>query len=139
MVTEWASRCDCVCESAPLKSQKRTLEKIWRSYDGHAEAVTDLVRSTIAADTVEQVHAAFRVIMANANVHLVKNRFDPEFDGKATMGYRDLHLQLTLDDSRNTPYEDFVFEVQIHLKDLLALKSNSGHECYIKLRNLIGD
>ena len=62
-----------------------------------------------------------------------------DYDGNATSGYRDINIQHSFSELDCTAFQGFVFELQIHLRDVLALKSDKGHKLYIKLRNLKGD
>ena len=71
----------------------------------------------------------------NANVKKIKNRYDPAYDGEETAGYRDLNLQLTLDQmDQGCVFPGFVFELQIILDCFQELKSEKGHTRYIRCR-----
>ena len=78
------------------------------------------------------------VVLFNARVHIIKNRFSPDYDAKDTYGYRDLSLQLSLHELEGTLHDGFVSELQMHLKCISQLKQDSGHKLYVQLRNLVG-
>merc|ERR1712083_692469 len=52
VVRLWAASLGFVHERAPLKQKARVEQKVWRSYNGHAERVLDFVRSTIVVDQI---------------------------------------------------------------------------------------
>jgi len=118
---------------------KRLMEKISRSYRGRPELVTDIVRSTIICETVEDLQRVLAFVMENADIYSIKNRFDMSYNGDLTGGYRDLNVQLSFPELEGTDFDGFVFELQIHLKDIFRQKSDEGHKRYVNLRNLKGD
>ena len=73
------------------------------------------------------------------NVFIIKNRYDLELDSRATAGYRDINMQLSFEELHGTPYDGYVFELQIILQSYLGIKSDEGHKRYITCRNLRGD
>jgi hypothetical protein len=139
VVHSWAQKCNVTHAPAPVKSFQRALEKIHRSYCGKVPPILDLVRSTIVVETIHSAHEVLELVLHEAVVHTIKNRFDPAFDGRATAGYRDLNLQIEFPEMHDTVFEGFVFELQIHLRAVIAKKTEFGHRRYIALRNLRGD
>ena len=79
-----------------------------------------------------------KVLLKDARVHLIKNRFDTCYEANATAGCRDMNLQLSFAKLDGTDFEGFIFELQIHVEAILKLKSAEGHKRYIVLRNLRG-
>ena len=77
--------------------------------------------------------------LKHATVFTVKNRYDPGYDGRATAGYKDANMQLTSDVLTRSPFENFVFELQIIMSSFLPIKLDDGHKRYVKCRNLRGD
>merc|ERR1712187_277900 len=118
-----------------MKSVRRLMEKISRSYQGHPERVTDIVRSTIVCEAVEDVRRVLQFALENAHIHIIKNRFDLNYSGDDTGGYRDLNVQLSFPELKGTAFDGFVFELQIHLEDILQRKHAEGHKRYVALRN----
>ena len=57
---------------------------------------------------------------------------------RATPGYRDLQLSITLhtEDTRGLQVHQHVAEVQLHLAAIAALKSAGGHKLYVRCRNM---
>jgi len=139
VVSGWALHCSAEHNEAPLKKTTRALEKIARSYGGESGALTDMVRSSIVCFSISHVIDVFSVVAENSTIHVIKNRFSLQYDGLSTHGYRDVNLQLSFPETEGTAFDGFVFELQLHLKDILALKDDNGHKLYIALRNLIGD
>ena len=62
------------------------MEKMHRSYGGRPQYLTDVVRSTIICTNIQQVQNVLEVVMLNAEVHVIKNRFNLDYDGKETYG-----------------------------------------------------
>jgi len=50
-----------------------------------------------------------------------------------------MNLQLSFDELNCTPYEGFVFELQIVLAGFNKIKFEGQHQKYIECRNLRGD
>jgi len=98
-----------------------------------------MVRSSIVCFSISHVIDVFSVVAENSTIHVIKNRFSLHYDGLSTHGYRDVNLQLSFPETEGTAFDGFVFELQLHLKDILAVKDDNGHKLYIALRNLIGD
>jgi hypothetical protein len=139
VVRSWAQHCNALHSPAPVKTYRRTLEKVYRSYSGRVPPITDLVRSTIVVETIEQAQEVAEIVLHDATVYTIKNRFDLTYDGCATAGYRDLNLQIGFPEMDDTLFEGFVFELQIHLRAVIEMKTEFGHKRYIALRNLRGD
>merc|ERR1712061_303303 len=85
--------------SAPLKSDTRIREKVFRSYDGDAAHVTDIVRGSLVCETIEQVVACLELVLSDTTVHQIKNRFSLDCDGISTHGYRDVNVLLSFSEA----------------------------------------
>jgi len=138
VVASWAQYLRVKHHVAPVKSEKRATEKLLRSYAGRAERVLDFVRSTLIVNSINEATLVLKFVLDEVDVTVVKNRFDPAYDGKETFGYRDINMQLSFPEFRDTPWHGYILELQIHLKDILAIKSDEGHKKYIQVRNLSG-
>ena len=101
--------------------------------------MVDVVRSTIVARDVAHVRDVVAMVVANTKVHMIKNRMNIDYDGEETGGYRDVNMQLSFYEMEGTPFAGFVFELQVHLEAILAMKCDEGHKLYVKVRNLHGD
>merc|ERR1712194_383183 len=100
------------------------MEKMYRSYHGRVACLTDVVRSTIICSSMHQVRQTAEVVLNDTQVHVVKNRLSTRYNGGDTYGYRDLSLQLSFPELGETEYAGLVFELQIHLAEVFALKSH---------------
>jgi hypothetical protein len=139
VVASWAKELGLTYEEAPLKKRARVLEKVERSYKGDVQQVLDLVRASIIVNTVQEARQALELVLCKAGVSMIKCRYDLDYDGEATNGYRDINMQLCFSELRDTPFEDFVFELQIVLSSFFKIKSEGQHEKYIHCRNLRGN
>lgn len=135
----WAEHCGAVHMAGRIKSPDRALQKLYRTYHGRVPPLLDILRSTIVVDRVCEAHRVLNVAIANSTVHDIKNRFDVDYTAEETNGYRDLNLHLSFPETVGTPFEGFVFELQIHLRVIFDFKTDEGHRRYIELRNLRGD
>jgi len=138
VVATWAETLGVEHKPAALKSRERVLEKVERSYQGDVRRVLDLVRASIVVDSVEEVTRALEFVLEQTSVYFIKSRYDLEYDGVATNGYRDVNLQLSFPQLKSTDYEDFVFELQIVMTGFNQIKFEGQHRKYIMCRNLTG-
>ena len=90
-------------------------------------------------DTIDEALEILQLVLADAIVYIIKNRMDIDYNGHETAGYRDVNLQIGFPETDGTVFEGFVFELQIHLKAVIDMKTDFGHKRYIALRNLRGD
>jgi len=139
VVFSWAKACNVEHSRAPVKTYRRALEKVYRSYSGRVPPLLDLVRSSVVVETIDQAIQVLELVFHNVKVHTIKNRFDLAYDGCATAGYRDLNLQISFPELDDSMFKGFVFELQMHLDCIIATKTHFGHKRYIALRNLRGD
>ena len=84
------------------KTVARAFQKAWRSYGGDYRRLCDVVRVSIAFETIDELTACLERIVADDELELIpqgleKCRFDPEYDPYAGqfVGYRDLQLGAT--------------------------------------------
>lgn len=97
----------------PIKSMKRVLEKALFYYDKDQSKILDFGRGSAIAEDVNMVLCATQWVINNCSVVRLKNRFCDERSHKG--GYRDMLINIHLG--------GFVFELQIHLKELYAIKA----------------
>lgn len=112
---------------APLKGEKRAAEKVDSDYDGDWSKLLDVVRASIAVDTMDELKGVLDELKAGGMklAKLPKNRF-----AKPTSeGYRDLMMNITLPNG-------IVGELQLHVKPILKAKED-GHEHYETIRSLV--
>jgi len=144
VVDTWTAFLKVGHKAAPLKKLDRVLQKTERSYSGDHLRVLDFVRSTVIVDTAAEAKHVLEFVMKQVTVHTIKNRYNPDYSGEETAGYRDINMQLSFEDMKGRiedgeRLDGFVFELQIIMSGFLAIKSNEGHKRYILCRNLRGD
>ena len=102
-----------------LKGKKRAGEKVANDYGGVAARLTDIVGGMIIFDTVEQVAAAYRMIVADPAVYKAKNRFQtPTSDG-----YMDVLFVANVG--------GHLCELQLNTEAILTAKEKGlGHKIY---------
>ena len=111
---------------APLKAKKRVLEKAFYDYQGDYSRLVDIGRGSGVAQDLAGVVKAMKWVLGGQHCHVVrfKNRFcDGRRDIMARGGYRDILVNLELAGGAG----GFVFELQIHLRPLFAMK-DKAHE-----------
>ena len=107
-----------------VKSADRILEKADNDYAGDLSKVKDIVRGTIAADTVDDIPRVVAAIREQFEVVSEKDRFARPVDG-----YRDHLIFVKLPGG-------LVGELQVHLKTVLFAKNGEGHKMYVEHRTL---
>ena len=146
------------------KTVARAFQKAWRSYGGDYKRLCDVVRVSIAYETIDELTACLERIVADDELELIpqgleKCRFDPEYAPNGPgqfVGYRDLQLGATFKsaETRNRGLDQHIIEMQLHLRDFEAIKkghvtvglpvmarmallrTGSGHKTYVSCRNL---
>lgn len=128
---------------AKLKSQRRAVEKLFRSYKGDVSRLVDVVRQCIVFDHVGQIVECLRAFEADKDliVERIKNRLHPEYDDERSAGYRDVQVNLRIDNesTRRLGIELHVCELQLVLRSFYELKSDEGHKRYVMFRNGLGE
>ena len=86
----------------------------------------DLCRQSIIFDTPDCVLACLRAISQDSEVQVVRisNKMDPDYDGRASAGYRDvaLNLQITTEESQRLGVDSHICELQLILRKFAELK-----------------
>lgn len=122
---------------AAVKTPERVYQKLLRAYNGDCSQVLDMLRCSAAYDTIEELKDAFQRMIGSPWVEVlqIKNRFSKFYKDPRGLGYRDLKVVLQLE---GITY-GYVVEVQLHLKNMLALKSAEGHNAYVTLMDGMGN
>ena len=138
--------CGGTFHRADVKGEARAQQKIMRTYGGDVRRVNDLVRASLVFDTVPQMRACLEALARREGnpLRLVRSpakkmRLRTSFDAAAhSGGYRDVQLTVVLqsDEARARGLDRHLCEVQLHLKSIIALKSEGGHKTYVLRRNL---
>ena len=129
-----------------VKAEARALQKVFRSYGGDWRRLGDLCRTSLVFETMAQLEACLRAIGADPELEVLhagdaKMRLRPGFDAAAhSGGYRDIQLcvRLRTPEAHTRGVHEHLVEVQLHLKSIIALKSEGGHKNYVLRRNLRG-
>jgi tetratricopeptide (TPR) repeat protein len=118
------------------KTVARAFQKAWRSYGGDYRRLCDVVRVSIAFETMEELTACLERIVADDELELIpqgmeKCRFDPEYAPHGRdqfVGYRDLQLSATFrsDETRRLGLDQHVIEIQLHLRVFEAIKKGQA-------------
>lgn len=106
---------------APLKSAEgRAKAKVDIAYGGDWSKLTDVVRCTLAVDTLHDIADAIKTLESHGMevMQQPKNKFAKP----TSVGYRDVHFLVRMPNG-------IAAEVQINLKDMLRAK-NDGHKQY---------
>lgn len=111
---------------APLKGKARAKEKIDSEDHGRWDTLTDIVRGTVAFNTLDELRTAVStlktagMVLAKAPKNRVKNPLPSD--------YRDVLMNIRMPNG-------LVAELQLHLKKMLKAK-NEGHHFYVKEREV---
>mmetsp|Transcript_12247 Transcript_12247/g.22676 ORF Transcript_12247/g.22676 Transcript_12247/m.22676 type:complete len:514 (+) Transcript_12247:79-1620(+) len=108
-----------------IKTLLRTVKKMVEKYQGLPKLCTDIIRTSIVFDTLEDMLKGMDFAMGHAHVVRVKNRFrEPE------LGYSDILLNI-----RHS--SNFISEIQLHLASVHYIKGTSGHQSFKWFRRLV--
>ena len=113
---------------APLKGEKRAAEKVRDDYDGDWSKLCDVVRASVAVDTLEELHSTLHALK-QSGLQLAKPPKD-RFSKPTDVGYRDCLLNVKFPNGT-------IGELQLHVKPMLAAKEE-GHKPYELIRSLEG-
>ena len=148
--TPHASRIGGIMET-PLKSCERAVEKVLRCYSGDCSLLLDVCREVLVFETVEDLCTMLEHIHRDQEVRIVrvKNRLDPDYDSALSAGYRDVMINLQIDnaETRALNVQHHIAEVQLVPSAVYARRINdddaaddaqNGHTNYVHWRNLRG-
>ena len=121
---------DSEVKQGPVKGLERAVAKVVNKDNGDARNVRDVVRASVAVDTVEELQETVKVVeeafkQAGGEIITADDRFAKPLDS----GYRDMQMTVRLPSGT-------VGEIQVHLKPILAAKDTKGHSIYEKARKL---
>lgn len=114
-----------VVQIGPIKKKQRLIEKV-TSEGADLSAALDLVRATVAVDTISEIPGIIRQLreMGVEFARKPKNRFS----SPTSLGYRDLMFNVIYPNGH-------IGEIQVNLKTMLMAKK-SGHLLYEKVREI---
>ncbi|KAJ1455757.1 hypothetical protein M885DRAFT_440740 [Pelagophyceae sp. CCMP2097] len=138
-VDDVASEADVLVHHSHVKRRKRAIEKLFRSYDGDASRLTDLVRCSITCKDSEALLRCLRAIRADDRFVVVffKDRFRESYDVRESLGYRNIALSVCIVDAFSMTHnvEHHVCELQLGLQSFEDLRNEHGHARYVKWRD----
>ena len=109
-----------------LKTRKRAVEKLFRSYSLEVSRLVDLCRQSLYFGNLDEILQCLKLIAEDPTVELLRvhNRLRPSFDASATAGYRDvlLNLKLRTQDTEALGVHNHVCEVQLVLEEFARFK-----------------
>eukprot|EP00293_Proteomonas_sulcata_P015166 CAMPEP_0184303160 /NCGR_PEP_ID=MMETSP1049-20130417/12955_1 /TAXON_ID=77928 /ORGANISM="Proteomonas sulcata, Strain CCMP704" /LENGTH=203 /DNA_ID=CAMNT_0026614617 /DNA_START=71 /DNA_END=682 /DNA_ORIENTATION=+ len=126
-----------------VKSVPRAIEKVLRSYGEDVSFLVDVARQSIVFGNISDLIRCIKAIGADEEVEIIraKNRFDPNFDSKASGGFRNvsLNLRIVTHRSRQLGCETHVAELQLLLLEFAENMHVLGHRRYVEFRNVRGE
>lgn len=112
----------------PIKSARRTVEKAVLEEGGNIDGIKDLVRASVAVDSLDDVRPLLQAIKGRFTfMRPPKDRF-----ANPVLGYRDILINFRAPNG-------VVGEIQIHVKPMLKAKETVGHGLYEQMRRLINN
>jgi hypothetical protein len=122
-----------------VKKLPRTVFKCGVNYNCDLSEITDQVRCTVGCESLAQVAAMLRALLASADVSVVrvKNRFAPDYDATPAGGYLDLQTIVAFECGSDAG-EWMLGEVQVNLWSMLRIKEapGGGHKVFNFARSL---
>lgn len=112
-----------------LKKKERVEEKVKADYDGDFSRIGDIVRSSVAVDSKDQLDEVMGELR-KTGLKLARKPTD-RFANPTDTGYRDLLMNVTYPNGH-------VGELQLHLKSMLKAK-DEGHHYYNQVRKIAAD
>ncbi|MFN3201566.1 MAG: hypothetical protein ACE366_24400 [Bradymonadia bacterium] len=108
-----------------LKGRPRAEEKLAADYGGDVSRLTDLARTSIIYESLDDVYRGLEQIQGRFEVTKLKDRFANPTD----QGYRDILLNVRMSNGH-------VVEIQLHMKQIIEVKSGAGHKLYEEIRTI---
>jgi hypothetical protein len=112
----------------PVKSRARVEEKAKSDYGGDYGEVRDIVRASVAVDSMDQLDDVMKKLK-ESGLKLAKKPTD-RFAKPTEAGYRDLMMNVVYPNGH-------IGELQLHLKGVLKAK-DAGHKYYEEVRTIEG-
>jgi hypothetical protein len=127
-------------EVSHLKNVDRAIEKIVRSYKGRVSFTCDVVRQNVVFDTIPDMTSMMGALNNDPEIKVirVKNRMATAYDSSLTCGYRDVLVNLCLqnDITKYFNINMHICELQLVLKEVVEVRTMNGHNRYVAFRNM---
>ncbi len=117
-----------------IKGEKRATEKVNADYEGQWGMLHDVLRGTVAVDTLQDIPKAVETLttyMESKGWKLAKKPKD-RVNSPTDQGYRDILLNFQSPDG-------LITEVQVNTKPMIKAKGMPGHELYEQARKIEAD
>lgn len=111
---------------APLKGMERAREKVENKYKGDWSRLCDVVRASIAVDTLDDLKSLMGKLKAGG-LQLAASP-DDRFHTPTSVGYADVNMNVKLSNG-------LIGELQLHVKPMLDAK-RAGHKPYEVIRKI---
>ncbi len=108
-----------------LKGRERAMEKTMADYKGDVSKLVDIARGSIVYKSFADLMGGLDVCNRNLTLVREKNRFAQP----TPAGYRDILLNVQLSNGH-------IAELQLHLTQILEVKSGAGHKIYEEVRKI---
>ena len=118
--------------ASPLKGTERAIQKTLRCYGGDCGRLLDVCREILVFDTLLDLIAMLQTLRDDPDVKImrIKNRLDPNYDSAESAGYRDVLVNICIDNaetsSLNVHYH--VAELQLILRSVYERRLNARGE-----------
>lgn len=112
--------------SPGLKGRERATEKVKKELAGDVSRLSDIVRVTIAANSICALNMIYNSITTSAQTLSVLNRFK----SPRPSGYRDIKILIKL------PETQLIAEIQLHLSAIAKIKNNKDHNIYRTIQKI---
>ena len=124
---------------AQLKPRTRAMEKLEKCYFGDVSRLVDIVRERIVFRSMRDMHLCLKLIMVDQHVRVVRvtNRYRPKYDLFQTAGYRDLRLNLVIQNqlTADIGVDTHVAELQLVYEGFASLVTKGTKERYREIRD----
>ncbi|MFN3201564.1 MAG: RelA/SpoT domain-containing protein [Bradymonadia bacterium] len=108
-----------------LKGRPRAEEKLAADYGGDVSRLTDLARTSIIYENIQDVYRGLEQIQGQFEITKLKDRFSNPTD----QGYRDILLNVRMSNGH-------VVEIQLHMRQIIEVKGGVGHKIYEEIRTI---
>lgn len=122
-VKKLASKLKANLVLGPIKSFKRSMEKVKYEYNGDLNRLNDVLRSSLVFNNLKDLYQGLNRISKNFRVIKIKDRFK-----NPTSSYKDVNLVVLLKNR-------FKAEIQLHLSEIFKAKKVET-KIYEKIRSL---
>ena len=131
-----------------LKEPERAVQKTWRCYGGDTSFLVDICRDALVFETIDQLRATLMAIHHDPEITIlrIKNRLDPDYDSALSAGYRDVMINVRIENAQTLSLNvhHHVAEVQLIPQPVYdrrvsgAYGGSKGHVNYVLWRDLRG-